>query len=186
MFLLKPEWGNKFLIKLSSNDITGSLKFINSTLQRHSTNFVFDYYFLDDAFNNLYEAEQRLGTILVFFTSIAILIASLGLIGLISYITEQSTKEIGIRKTLGASVTSILVHISKDFFILVLISNIISWPIGYYFVNKWLQEFAYKIDVDPGIFLLSGFITLVFAVIAVSYQSIKAARANPVDSLIYE
>ncbi len=186
MFLLRPENGNKFLIKLSSNDIKGSLEFINSTLQQHSTNFVFDYYFLDDAFNNLYEAEQRLGTILFIFSIIAILIASLGLVSLISYITEQSTKEIGIRKTLGASVASILVHISKDFFILVLISNIISWPLGYYFVNKWLQEFAYRIDVKPGIFLLSGFITLTFAVVAVSYQSIKAARANPVDSLRYE
>jgi len=186
MFLFRPQNGNKFLLKISSNDISGTLDYINSTIRKYSSNFVFDYYFLDDAFNNLYKAEQRAGTILLTFSVIAIFIASLGLVGLIAFIAEQSTKEVGIRKTLGASVTSILIHISKDFLILVLIANVISWPIGYYLVNNWLQEFAYKTDINLSLFLLSGLITLVIAILTVSYQSLKTARANPVDALRYE
>ncbi len=186
MFLLRNEDSNKYSIKYSTANINKTLKDINTTFRKHSNNFVFDYSFIDDSFNNLYKAEQKFGTILVTFSIIAIIIASLGLIGLASYIAELSTKEISIRKTLGATVSSILILLSKDFFILVLVSNLIAWPVGYFLIKNWLQEFVYRTEINPGIFLLSGFLVLLFTIVMVSYQSIKAARANPVDSLKYE
>jgi len=146
----------------------------------------FDYYFYDDSLNKQYFSEIRMGTIFKYFSFLSIVIACLGLFGLVSISAEQRTKEIGIRKVLGASVSNVALILSKEFLILVIVSNIIAWPLAYYFMNKWLQDFAYRIDVTWWVFAISGGIALVIALATVSFQAIKAAIANPVKSLRYE
>jgi ABC-type antimicrobial peptide transport system permease subunit len=146
----------------------------------------FDYYFYDDSLNKQYFSEIRMGIIFKYFSFISILIACLGLFGLISISAEQRIKEIGIRKVLGASVSNVSLILSKDFLILVIVSNIIAFPVAYYFMNNWLQDFAYRIDISWWMFALSGGIALVIALATVSFQAIKAATANPVESLRYE
>ena len=127
-----------------------------------------------------------MGTLLTYFAGLAILIACLGLFGLASFTTEQRTKEIGIRKVLGASTGGIITLLSKDFMILVVISNIIAWPIAYYSMNNWLQDFAYRIDIDLLIFLATAILSILIALFTVSFKTTKAAIANPVESLRYE
>jgi putative ABC transport system permease protein len=146
----------------------------------------FDYYFYDDFLNKQYFSEARMGTIFKYFSFLSILIACLGLFGLVSISTEQRTKEIGIRKVLGASISNVALILTKDFLTLVVASNIIAWPTAYYFMNKWLQSFAYRIDIGWWMFVLSGGIALVIALITVGFQAIKAATANPVEALRYE
>ncbi len=116
----------------------------------------------------------------------AIFIACLGLLGLVAFTVENRIKEIGIRKVLGASVSSIINLLSRQFLKCILLSNIISWPIGYYAMNKWLQRFAYRVNLNVWIFIISGLAALIIALLTVSYRAIKAATANPVDSLRYE
>jgi putative ABC transport system permease protein len=145
-----------------------------------------EYLFLDDAFAGMYATEQRLGRLFSAFAGLAILVACLGLFGLASFTAERRTKEIGIRKILGATVTSIVALLSKDFLKLVLIAFVIAAPLSYFAMNRWLEDFAYRIEIGPGIFLLAGALALLIALTTVSYQSIKAALANPVKSLRYE
>jgi putative ABC transport system permease protein len=125
-------------------------------------------------------------TIFKYFSFLSILLACLGLFGLVSLSAEQRTKEIGIRKVLGASISSVVKLLSKEFLILVCISNIVSWPIAYYFMNKWLEDFAYRIEIRWWMFALAGGIALLIALATVSFQAIKAATANTVESLRYE
>ncbi len=146
----------------------------------------FDYYFYDDSLNKQYFSEIRMGTIFKYFSFLSILIACLGLFGLVSISAEQRTKEIGIRKVLGASISNVALILSKDFLILVVLSNIIAWPVAYYLMNKWLQTFAYKIELTWWLFVFSGGMALVIAITTVGFQAIKAATANPVESLRYE
>ena len=143
----------------------------------------FEYYFMDDVFNDLYKAEERLAKILASFTILAIVIACLGLLGLISFMAVQRTKEIGIRKTLGASVQSIVRLLSGDFLMLVIIAFILASPAAWYFMNQWLQDFAYRIQIDWWIFLLAGTIAVIIALLTISTQAVKAAIANPVKAL---
>jgi len=121
-----------------------------------------------------------------YISFLALCIACLGLFGLASYSTEQRTKEIGIRKVLGASVSNVVIFLSKEFIVLVLIANIIAWPVAYFTMNKWLQGFAYRTDIGLFTFFLSAFFAVSIALVTVGYQTIKAARANPVESLRYE
>ena len=143
----------------------------------------FEYYFMDDVFNDLYKAEERLAKILASFTILAIVIACLGLFGLISFMAVQRTKEIGIRKTLGASVQSIVRLLSGDFLMLVIIAFILASPAAWYFMNQWLQNFAYRIQINWWIFLLAGTIAVIIALLTISTQAVKAAIANPVKAL---
>lgn len=143
----------------------------------------FEYSFMDQDFDATYRSEQRTGTIFMIFTALAIIIACLGLFGLAAYAAEQRTKEIGIRKVLGASVSVIAGTLSKDFIKLVLISIAVSTPIAWYFMNKWLQDFAYRISIQWWVLVLAGFAAILIAIVTVSFQSIKAALANPVKSL---
>ncbi|HVO72576.1 MAG TPA: ABC transporter permease [Ignavibacteriaceae bacterium] len=146
----------------------------------------FSYSFMDEHFNEVYGAERRVGTIALSFSALAILIACLGLFGLATFLAEQKTKEIGIRKVLGASVPSVLLMLSKEFIKWIIIANVIAWPLAYYFMNKWLQDFAYRIELSLWLFIIAGFIALVIALLTISIQAIKAATANPVESLRYE
>ncbi|MFT3947068.1 MAG: ABC transporter permease [Agriterribacter sp.] len=143
----------------------------------------FNYKFLDAEFNHVYDAEQRVGKIALSFAVLAILIACLGLFGLAAYIAEQRTKEIGIRKVLGASATSLVAMLSKDFLKLVLISSIIAFPLAWWSMKSWLQDFAYRIDISWWVFVIAGVIAILIALITVSFQAIKAAMANPVAAL---
>ena len=145
-----------------------------------------DETFFDDHFARLYRSEEKTGTIFFSFSLLAILIASLGLFGLTAFITQQRTKEIGIRKVLGASISGIIFLFTKQFTLWVLAANIIAWPVAYFAMNKWLQNFAYRTNLRVGTFVLSALLTLAIALLTVSFQSIRAAVANPVDSLRYE
>ena len=143
----------------------------------------FSYRFLDADFDQMYRSEQRIGKISLVFATLTILIACLGLFGLITYIAEQRTKEIGVRKVLGASVFSIVGLLSKDLLRLVLIALVIASPMAYFATNKWLQDFAYRIDISWWIYALVGIGAILIALLTVSYQAIKAALMNPVKSL---
>ncbi|HND78712.1 MAG TPA: FtsX-like permease family protein, partial [bacterium] len=144
------------------------------------------YTFLDEDFGKLYRTEERAGTIVTTFSSLAIFIACLGLLGLAAFATERRTKEIGIRKVLGASEGHIIGMICKEFVILVTVALVISVPIAYYVMNRWLQDFAYRIDIGADVFILSGVIALTVALLTVSYTAIRAALSNPVTALKYE
>jgi putative ABC transport system permease protein len=146
----------------------------------------FEYRFLDDVLHQQYENEQRLGNLFMGFTGLAILIACLGLFGLSSFITEQRTKEIGIRKVLGASVSSVVLMLSREFSRWVLLANILAWPVAYFVMHRWLLQFAYRIDIGLWMFFVSGITALLIALSTVWFQTMKAALGNPVVSLRYE
>ncbi|MCC7401114.1 MAG: ABC transporter permease [Chitinophagaceae bacterium] len=143
----------------------------------------FSYRFMDDAFNNMYRAEQRVEKVAITFAILAILIACLGLFGLVTYMAEQRTKEIGVRKVLGASVPNLVAMLSKDFMKLVAIASVIAFPVAWWGMHTWLQDFAYRISIEWWVFALAAFIALLIALLTVSVQAIKAALANPVKSL---
>jgi putative ABC transport system permease protein len=139
--------------------------------------------FLDESFDEMYRAEQRIGKVALIFAFLTILIACLGLLGLVTYITEQRIKEIGIRKVLGASVPSIVGLLSMDFLKLVLISICIASPLAYFAMKNWLQDFAFRVHISWWIFVIAGIFTILVSILTVSYQAIKAALMNPLKSL---
>jgi putative ABC transport system permease protein len=143
----------------------------------------FSYRFMSDSFNEMYRSEQRAGTIAIVFAILAILIACLGLFGLVTYMAEQRTKEVGIRKVLGASVSNVVTMLSKDFLFLVLIAAVLAFPLAWWAMNRWLQDFEYRIGISVWVFVIAGMAALLIALITVSFQAIKAAIANPVKSL---
>jgi putative ABC transport system permease protein len=180
------DWHGAINIKIQNEKSAQAITIIETLFKEYSENIPFEYRFIDDHINNLYESDQRLGKFFTYFAAIAILIAMLGLLGLAAFIAESRTKEIGIRKALGSSVSSIILMISKEFVRWVIVANIIAIPIAYYGMNKWLQSFAFKTKITVDIFILSAIISILIALFTVSYQSIKAARSNPADSLRYE
>ena len=151
-----------------------------------SPRLIFSYSFLDEHIASLYSEEKKMSQVFGFSSVLSIIIACLGLFGLTSYSVGQRIKEIGIRKVLGANVSNIFLLLSKDFVKLILVANIIAWPIVYIAMNKWLQTFVYRVNISIGTFLFSAFLALFIAWMTVSYQTIKTANANPVDSLRYE
>jgi len=181
----KPS-NNTMSIRISHGKIPETISSIERIWEKINPGHPFEYTFLDDEFNQLYKSEQSFSNLISGFTWLAIFIACLGLFGLSSYMTEQRTKEIGIRKVLGASITSILFLTTKQFVVLVLFANMVAWPLAYYFMNKWLQDFAYKINIGIETFIVAAVVTIVIAFLTVSFQAIKAAVTNPVKSLRYE
>ena len=179
-------WGFYTSVRIEAHDINETIKFIEKTWNDLSSEQPFVYSFLDDDFDSLYRAEQKTGKIFILFSILSVFIACLGILGLVSFMTEQRTKEIGIRKVLGASVSGIVLILSKQFTRCVLFANVIAWPAAYYFTHKWLQGFAYRISIGWGVFVFSAAIALIIAVLSVSVQTIKAATMNPVDCLRYE
>ena len=167
-------------------NIPATLEYFGNTYESFMTRYPLEFYFLDEQFNRLYTSEQKLGRMLVTFSGLAVFIACLGIFGVAAYTAERRIKEIGIRKVLGASIPGILALLSEGFIKWLLFANLISWPVAYYIMDKWLNNFAYRIDLTVWTFLLSGFLALGIAMLTVSYQTIKAATANPVDSLRYE
>lgn len=170
-------------VRINSSDIPNVLAQIKNKWKAIAPLQPFDYSFMDEDFNKLYTTEQRTGQIFITFAVLAILIACLGLFGLVTYAAEQRTKEIGIRKVLGANVANIVTMISKDFLKLVLIASVIAFPVAWWAMNKWLQDFAYRVNISWWVFALAACIAMLIALITIGFQSIKAAVANPVRSL---
>jgi len=173
-------------VRIKPENMRNTITEMKEAIQKIVPNYTFSYNYLESELNGLYREEKITGGFIVYITLIAIIIASLGLFGLVSFSAERRVKEIGIRKVMGASSQNILTLLSKEFILLIIFANLIAWPISYYIMNKWLQNFAFHINLNPFMFLLSGFIVLFIALITVSFQSLKAAQTNPVNSLKYE
>jgi putative ABC transport system permease protein len=173
-------------IKIMPGNIPDTLRYIKETSGRYAPDYPYEYSFLDQGVGNLYQAEQKLGKIFGYFAFVAIFVSCLGIFGLASFTAEKKTKEIGIRKVLGATISSIVILLSKEFSRWILLANIIAWPIGWYAMHKWLENFAYRTSLNPWLFILAGVLSFVIAALPIGYQSIKAAIADPVDSLRYE
>jgi putative ABC transport system permease protein len=180
------DFGKFVSVRFMPKNAKSTVESISSIWHKYVGNQAFEYSFFNDDFARLYTSEQRTGSIFSVFSVLAIFIACLGLLGLAAYTAEQRTKEIGIRKVLGASVSEIIFMLTKEFTKWVLIANIIAWPIAYFFMNEWLENFAYRISLSIWVFVLAGISALLIAVLTVSYQAVKAALANPVESLRYE
>ncbi len=173
-------------IRIYPTNIKNTITFINNTWKKFTGGEEVYASFINQDLANLYKSEERAGTVAVLFSGLAIFIACLGLFGLASFITEQRKKEIGIRKVLGASVLELITMLSKEFTKWVIIANLIAWPVAYFIMNKWLQNFAYKTGISMWIFAASGVAALIIALLTVSLHAVKAATANPIKSLRYE
>jgi putative ABC transport system permease protein len=173
-------------IRIGPENIPQTMAFLKGIWAEMRPNYPFSYYFIDEHFDQLYKSEEKLGRIFSYFAFLSILIGCLGLFGLASYSAEKRTKEIGIRKVLGASVTGITFLLSKEFTKWVLLANVIAWPAAYLIMSRWLQNFAYRSGIGLGTFLLAGGLAWAIAFLTVGYQAIKASLADPVNALKYE
>jgi putative ABC transport system permease protein len=171
------------IFKVDAGNLQELVKNVESKYKKIVPGLPFSFRFMDETFNNMYKAEQRVGNVGLSFALLAILIACLGLFGLVSYMAEQRTKEIGVRKVLGATVNNIVGLMSRDFLKLVLISALIAFPASWLMMDRWLQDYAYRINIGWWVFVTAGAATLLIAFITVSMQAIRAAIQNPVKSL---
>ena len=172
--------------RITTEDVSGSIGLLEAKWKEFLPNQPFERMFMDERFDQLYRAEQRIGKIFGVFATLAVVIGCLGLFGLAAFTAEQRTKEIGIRKVLGASAPGIIQLLLREFVILVGIANLVAWPIAYFVMRRWLEDFAYRISPSVWIFLLAGMLTLFIALFTVSFQAVKAALADPIRSLRYE
>jgi len=179
----EDEFKPDFFIKIAPGNIPGTMDAIAATWKKNIPEAPFEYQFMNQAFDNLYKDELKVSKLVLLFSCISIMISALGLFSLSAFVAEQRRKEIGIRKVMGAAVTQITVMLSKEFLALVLIAVMIASPIGYWVMNKWLQNFTYKIDVSWWVFVVAGSMVLLIALITVSFHAIRAAIANPVKAL---
>lgn len=184
--LFRSDRLSNLIVRISAYDIPSSIQILKESWESVVKDYPFEYRFLDSDFDRFYRDEVRIGNIMKSFAILAIFIASLGLFGLASFTAEQRTKEIGIRKILGASVPTVIGLLSKEFTKCIIIANVIAWPVAYFVMNRWLQNYAYRMKLGIWLFVISGVLTLFIALLTVSVQSIKGATANPVDSLRYE
>jgi putative ABC transport system permease protein len=183
----EPEKRNYFLsLKIAGSNLQPTLDFIKKKMTHFAPEYPVEYNFFDDIFNKTYHKERRMDNLFTLFAIIAIIISCLGLFGLTLYTTEKRTKEIGIRKVLGASSAHIFSMLSREFTKWILLANFIAWPIAGFFMHRWLENFAYRIEMNLWIFLAAGGMTLLFALITVCYQALKAAVTNPIEALRYE
>jgi putative ABC transport system permease protein len=184
--LLSDDEGRYISVRTDPEVIPQVLAFLENKWRAFVSGQPFEYFFLDDDFDRLYTAEKKVGRLFTSFSILAVLVACLGLFGLASFTAEQRTKEIGIRKVLGASVSSIIVLLTREFSKWVLLANLVAWPVAYFVMHRWLQNFAYRIRIEIWIFFLAAFLAFLIAVLTVSYQAARAALANPAESLRYE
>ena len=183
--ILLTQNANNLLIRYEG-DAASIISNVEKLWKQQAPNEPFEYAFMDESFDRLFRAEQRMGKLFTIFSSLAIFIACLGLFALAAFTTEQRTKEIGVRKSMGASVFNLSFLLSREFTKLVVIAFVPAAILAWYIADTWLNSFAYRIEINPWVFLLSGLVAIVIAWLTVSYQSIKAATANPVNSLRYE
>jgi len=177
---------NSIAIKVNLSQAASLITFLQNEWDSYSLADPMQYHFLDDNFKNLMKNDTKMSQVVTMFTVLAIFISCLGLFGLSAYVANQRKKEIGIRKVLGATISNILIMLNKEFIKLVLFAVIFAVPVSAYVMSNWLSNFAYRINLTAGMFILSGLITLVIALLTVSYQSLAAAASDPVDSLMEE
>ncbi|MFC2158318.1 FtsX-like permease family protein, partial [Acidobacteriota bacterium] len=183
---LEPEDSAYIMIRIPPQTISSSLNFIEDVWNRTVQGYPFEYHFLDEVFERMYRSEQRIGSLLNYFSLLAVLIACLGLFGLASFTAEQRTKEVGIRKIMGASVPNITFLLCREFFVLVILSNLLAWPAAYFIMKNWLQNYDYRTGLGAPLFFAALGIALAVALISVGFQALRAAMSDPVDSLRYE
>ncbi|HTY57260.1 MAG TPA: FtsX-like permease family protein, partial [Bacteroidota bacterium] len=183
---VNPQYFKNIAVRMRTRDRHETLGAIERTWKAVLPGRPFEYYFLDESFNNLYLSEVKLRTIVGAFTLLGTLIACMGLFGLVTLSVEKRTKEIGIRKVLGATVGGVVGTIAGDFLKLVLLANLIAWPIAWYGASRWLEDFAYRTDISPWLFAATAGVTLLLAFLTIALQATRAAVANPVDALRYE
>jgi predicted permease len=184
--LRPPQPYTFLLVRLSDKDLSGTLERLGRAWDKVSPEFPMETSFLDEEFDRLYRAEQRMGGLFGAFTVLAIVIACLGLLGLASFMAERRTREIGIRKVLGATASSIVLLLSREFFILVILANIVAWPAAWYVMARWLQNYAYHAPLNPLVFVGAAVSALLIALLTVSFQAVRAALSEPVESIRYE
>jgi len=184
MLFCQPSSTNLMLVRLKpGNDIQKALSKIESVLQQHDPGYPFVSRFMDTEFDQLFKSEMMVGKLSRLFAGLTILISCLGLFGLAAYTAERRTREIGIRKVLGATMQQLLFLLSKDFLLLVFIAFIIAFPLAWWAMHNWLQDFAYRISISWTVFIIAGIAAILIALLTVSFQAIKTAIANPVKSL---
>jgi putative ABC transport system permease protein len=186
MFTYNPESSKMFLIKVSDHNIGHTLQYIDSTFRRFDSNFTFDYSFMDEKYNSLYNNETNLGRIILSFSILTMIIVVIGMYGLISFVIRRKKKEIAVRKVMGSSVSSVMGVILKYFFMPISISILVSLPVAYYIAHEWLKDFAYRINLTIWLIAFSILIILVIAFLSIVQQTIKAAVTNPVENLRLE
>ena len=173
-------------LRIAATDLPVTIAAVEAAYKRLFPDDVFSYGFADEAFDRQYQNEVRFARLFTLFAVLAIVIACLGLFGLASFTAQQRTKEIGIRKVLGASLGSVVALLSMDFLKLVGLAFLVATPLAYFAMQRWLEGFAYRIEIGPGVFLLTGVLVLFIALLTVSYQAVRTALADPVKSLRYE
>jgi putative ABC transport system permease protein len=186
VFRLRPNSRSYFTIKLNNDNYQDTFSKIETTFQEYFPGNPFDYFFLDDFFNRQYQKDKKFSKVFSLFSTLAILVACLGLFGLSSFSALQRTKEIGIRKSLGASIQNIVFLLSKEYLILILLSNAIAWPVTFLVMDNWLNGFANRIDIQLSVFIISALTLIVIALITVGYKTIQTAKSNPINALRYE
>jgi putative ABC transport system permease protein len=186
ILVIAPGWLTDLYIRLDGSDLSGTMSAVEKVIKTHAPNYPFEFRFMDDEINELYHAEVRFGKLVQAGTGLAIFIACLGLFGLASFMAQQRTKEIGIRKILGSSTSGIVALLSKDFLLWVGMANLIAWPAAWWAMQVWLRNFAYRVPLTLWPFLFSGMGVLAVAWLTVSWQSFRAASSDPVDTLRYE
>jgi putative ABC transport system permease protein len=178
-----PTGMGQMYVRAANGHTPDAIAAVKKIWETYNPEFPFEYTFLDDAYNKMYATDQRIGSLFKVFAFIAIFISCLGLFGLMTYTAQLKTREIGIRKVLGASVSSVTGLLAKEFISLVLLAVLIAYPVGWYCINRWLQDFAYRTSISWWIFPVAGLFVLLIAVLTISVQAIRAALANPVNSL---
>jgi len=186
LIYINPDMYLLATVKTKSQNQANTNSFVKETWSNVFPNKEFNYRYLKDAYDNLYKSEEKTGKLLMIFTALALLVSCLGILGLASFMANKRIKEIGIRKVLGASTSSITILLSKQFSKWVIISNIFAWPLGYLLINKWMQNFAYQTNINLGIFIFAAGIALMISLLTISVQTIKIAVANPLKALRYE
>jgi putative ABC transport system permease protein len=188
--LIRPQlaffFRKNMAVKIRPGNIKNTINDLETKWSGLVPSIPFEFSFLNDRLNNLYKAQDRLGKLVGYFSILAIFIACLGMFALASYSVERKFKEIGIRKVLGATSAEIVGLLMKEFLVLVLLANIITWPVSYFIMNNWLKDFAFRIDFPFWALALSGLITIIVSILTVGLQAYKAAMLNPVKSLRYE
>jgi len=185
--VVHPEWGyDELSIKIDGARTEEAIALVKGIWEQQITSYPFEYSFLDQHFEKLYQSDKQMSAVVTVMAGLAILISCMGLFGLAAITTEKKTKEIGIRKALGATETQITLLLSRNFAWLIVLSFIIVSPITYYLLSGWLENFAYRIGINPFLFLLGGGIAMAIALLTISYHTLRSARANPVQALRYE
>jgi putative ABC transport system permease protein len=187
VMVVHPDWGyDELSIKISGDNVPAAIAAIERVWNQQVPSWPFEYSFLDEHFNELYKSDQQMEAVVSIMALLAIFISCMGLFGLAAITTERKIKEIGIRKVLGASVFQIMTGLSKNFAIMILIAFVIFSPFTYFFMNGWLDSFAYSIDINPLVFFVGGLLAMVIAILTISYHTLRSATANPIKALKVE